>query len=167
MLNAKVIPDGRGDTMWASLFAAYDALVAGDAGPLRRLTVRHHSGADFQERVARTMGDEVAERTWPCSRRSSTRSCAPTPSPAARAVPVGRFMDQIVGMHRDESDALLGYLSRHIEDPNFQVRWHWTAVTSRSGTKRAPTTARSPDHYPRAPRHAAVHGRRHVALLPR
>jgi len=35
----------------------------------------------------------------------------------------GRFMDQIVGMHRDESDALLGYLQRHTEDPNFSVRW--------------------------------------------
>ena len=37
----------------------------------------------------------------------------------------GGFMDQIVGMHRDESDALLGYLGRHIENPNFCVRWRW------------------------------------------
>ena len=38
----------------------------------------------------------------------------------------GRFMDQVVGMHRDESDALIGFLQDHAANPNFCVRWHWT-----------------------------------------
>ena len=62
VLNAKVIPERGGDTMWTSLFAAYDALSPVMQELCCRLTVRHHSGADFHERVSRTMGEEVAER---------------------------------------------------------------------------------------------------------
>ena len=62
VLNAKVIPERGGDTMWSSLFAAYDALSPVMQELCCRLTVRHHSGADFHERVSRTMGEEVADR---------------------------------------------------------------------------------------------------------
>ena len=108
------------------------------------------------------MGEEVAERimtAFPPVEHPLVRT--PSGHRPARPVPVRRFMDQIVGMHRDESDALLGYLSRHIEDPNFCVRWHWTegdvAVWDEASTNhRALLRSLS-----RAPRHATVHRRRH------
>ena len=62
VLNAQVIPKRGGDTMWASLFAAYDALSPVMQDLCCQLTVRHHSGADFHERVSRNMGEDVAER---------------------------------------------------------------------------------------------------------
>ena len=168
VLNAKVIPERGGDTMWSSLFAAYDALSPVMQRLCEQLTVRHHSGADFEERVARTAGAEVAERI--------AREFPPVEHPLVRTHPVtgrralfvsGRFMDQIVGMHRSESDALLGYLTHHIEDPNFCVRWRWTegdvAVWDEASTNHRALS----DHYPRAPRHAPVHRRRRPPLLRR
>src|SRR5215213_1673390 len=62
VLNAKVIPERGGDTMWASMFAAYDALSPVMQDLCCQLAVRHHSGADFHERVSRNMGEEVAQR---------------------------------------------------------------------------------------------------------
>jgi taurine dioxygenase len=162
-LNAKVIPAQGGDTMWASLFAAYEALSPVMQDLCCQLTVRHHSGADFHERVARNAGVEIADRI--------AAEFPPVEHPLVRTHPVtgrralfvsGRFMDQVVGMHRDESDALLGYLMRHVENPNFCVRWRWTegdlAVWDEASTNHRALA----DHYPahRAMRRCTVEGSR-------
>ena len=163
VLNAKVIPARGGDTMWSSLFAAYDALSPVMQRLCEQLTVRHHSGADFHEHVTRTAGAEIADRI--------AREFPPVEHPLVRTHPVtgrrallvsGRFMDQIVGMHRSESDALLGYLGHHIEDPNFCVRWRWTegdvAVWDEASTNHRALS----DHYPahRVMRRCTVDGGR-------
>ena len=163
VLNAKVIPARGGDTMWSSLFAAYDALSPVMQRVCDGLTVRHHSGDDFHERVARTAGAEVADRI--------AAEFPPVEHPLVRTHPVtgrralfvsGRFMDQIVGMHRSESDALLGYLNHHIENPNFCVRWRWTegdvAVWDEASTNHRALS----DHYPahRVMRRCTVDGAR-------
>jgi taurine dioxygenase len=128
-----------------------------------RLTVRHHSGDDFRERVGRTAGAEVADRI--------AAEFPPVVHPLVRSHPVtgrralfvsGRFMDQIVGMHRDESDLLLDYLNRHIENPNFCVRWRWTegdvAVWDEASTNHRALS----DHFPahRVMRRCTVDGTR-------
>jgi taurine dioxygenase len=163
VLNAKVIPAQGGDTMWSSLFAAYDALSPVMQRLCDQLTVRHHAGADFRERVARTVGDETADRI--------VCEFPPVEHPLVRTHPVtgrralwvaGRFMDQVVGMHRDESDALLGFLGRHIENPNFCVRWRWTpgdlAIWDEASTNHRALS----DHYPahRVMRRCTVDGDR-------
>jgi taurine dioxygenase len=163
VLNAKVIPERGGDTMWSSLFAAYDALSPVMQRLCDQLTVRHHAGDDFRERVARTVNDETADRI--------AREFPPVEHPLVRTHPVtgrralwvsGRFMDQIVGMHRTESDALLGYLNHHIEDPNFCVRWRWQpndlAIWDEASTNHRALS----DHYPahRAMRRCTVDGSR-------
>jgi taurine dioxygenase len=162
-LNAQVIPARGGDTLWASLFAAYDALSPVMQELCSQLTVRHHSGADFHERLSRTAGPEIAERV--------AAEFPPVEHPLVRSHPVtgrralfvsGRFMDRIVGMHRDESDALLGFLSRHVENPNFGVRWRWTegdlAVWDEASTNHRALS----DHYPahRVMRRCTVDGAR-------
>jgi taurine dioxygenase len=162
-LNAKVIPERGGDTLWASLFAAYDALSPVMQDLCCQLTVRHHSGADFHERLTRTIGQEMADRI--------ATEFPPVEHPLVRTHPVtgrralfvsGRFMEQVVGMHRDESDALLGFLMRHIENPNFQVRWHWTvgdlAVWDEASTNHRALSDHSPAH--RVMRRCTVDGTR-------
>jgi taurine dioxygenase len=163
VLNARVIPERGGDTMWASLFAAYDALSPVMQHLCGQLTVRHHAGPDFRERVSRTAGEEMAARIL--------AAFPPVEHPLVRTHPVtgrralwvaGGFMDQIVGMHRDESDALLGYLGRHLEDPNFCVRWRWTegdlAIWDEASTNHRALS----DHYPahRVMRRCTVDGGR-------
>jgi taurine dioxygenase len=163
VLNAKVIPERGGDTMWSSLFAAYDALSPVMQGLCDQLTVRHHAGQDFRDRVARTVGEDTADRV--------AREFPPVEHPLVRTHPVtgrralwvsGRFMDQIVGMYRSESDALLGYLNHHIEDPNFCVRWRWqpndVAVWDEASTNHRALS----DHFPahRVMRRCTVDGGR-------
>jgi taurine dioxygenase len=163
VLNAKVIPERGGDTIWSSLFAAYDALSPVMQRLCDQLTVRHHAGQDFHERITRAIGEETADRV--------AREFPPVEHPLVRTHPVtgrralfvsGRFMDQIVGMHRDESDALLGFLNHHIENPNFCVRWRWAegdlAVWDEASTNHRALS----DHFPahRAMRRCTVDGTR-------
>jgi len=162
-LNAKVIPDRGGDTMWASLFAAYDALSPVMQELCSQLTVRHHAGADFRERVSRNAGDEMADRIVAEFQPVEHTLVRTHPVTGRRALFVsGRFMDQIVGMHRDESDALLDYMQRHVENPNFCVRWRWTegdvAVWDEASTNHRALS----DHYPahRVMRRCTVDGKR-------
>jgi taurine dioxygenase len=162
-LNAKVIPERGGDTLWASLFAAYDALSPVMQELCCQLRVRHHAGPDFRERATRAAGPEKAELI--------VAEFPPVEHPLVRTHPVtgrralfvaGGFMDKIVGMHRDESDALLGYLRRHVENPNFCVRWRWTegdvAVWDEASTNHRALS----DHYPahRVMRRCTVDGGR-------
>jgi len=128
-----------------------------------KLTGPHHGGAHFRDRVARTAGDETADRI--------VREFPPVEHPLVRTHPVtgrralwvaGRFMDQVVGMHRDESDALLGFLQRHVENPNFCVRWRWQpddlAIWDEASTNHRALS----DHYPahRVMRRCTVDGSR-------
>lgn len=162
-LNARVIPARGGDTMWASLFAAYDALSPVMQQLCCELTVRHHAGPDFRERATRAAGPEQAEMI--------VANFPPVEHPLVRTHPVtgrralfvaGRFMDQIVGMHREESDVFLAYLQRHVENPNFCVRWRWTegdlAVWDEASTNHRALS----DHYPahRVMRRCTVDGGR-------
>jgi taurine dioxygenase len=163
VLNAKEIPPTGGDTMWSSLFAAYDGLSPVMQGLCDQLTVRHHAGADFHDRIERTVGREIADRV--------DREFPPVEHPLVRSHPVtgrralfvsGRFMDQIVGMHRDESDALLGYLNRHIENPNFCVRWRWQPHDVAMWDEASTNHRALSDHYPqhRVMRRCTVDGTR-------
>ncbi len=163
VLNARLIPPVGGDTMWSSLFAAYDALSPVMQHVCAGLVVRHHAGADFHERIERTVGAEIADRV--------DREFPPVEHPLVRTHPVtgrralwvsGRFMDQIVGMHRDESDALLGYLNHHVENPNFCVRWRWQtydlAVWDEASTNHRALSDHFPQH--RVMRRCTVEGAR-------
>ncbi len=163
VLNARLIPPVGGDTMWSSLFAAYDALSPVMQRVCDGLVVRHHAGQDFHDRIERILGTETADRV--------DREFPPVEHPLVRTHPVtgrralwvsGRFVDQIVGMHRDESDALLGYLNHHIEDPNFCVRWRWrpydVAMWDEASTNHRALSDHFPDH--RIMRRCTVDGTR-------
>ena len=148
ILNARIIPDYGGDTMWASLFGAYDALSPAMQTICNRLTVVHHAGPAFLEAIGRTAGPEVVARIqeeFPPVEHPLVRT---HPVSGRRALFLSGFMDHIVGMHRDESDALLGYLNTLIENPNVQIRWHWRpfdlAVWDEASTNHRALS----DHYP-------------------
>ena len=65
-----------------SLFAAYDALSPTMQRVCDRLTVRHHLGSGYHERLVRVLGTEIRRpRASTVPRPLITRSCAPTRSP--------------------------------------------------------------------------------------
>lgn len=149
VLYGDVIPPSGGDTMWSSLYAAYEQLSPEMASFCEGLSVIHHRGAEFDRITGEIFGPQLIadlEATYPPVVHPLVRTHPMTGQKALFVA--GLFMDQIVGMHRAESDLLLGYLQCLIDDPNNQVRWHWqhgdVAIWDEVSTNHRALS----DHYP-------------------
>ncbi len=117
VLYLHTIPTLGGDTVFANMYAAWDALSDTMRAMLDGLTATHDAVKAFGAIVARDM-------ELPC-----------TSHPIARIHPVtGRkalyvnpgYTTKIDGMAEAESDALLRFLYEHIKDPRFQCRFTWS-----------------------------------------
>ena len=60
----------------------------------------------------------------------------------------GSFMTGIYGMHDEESAAFLTFLNRHIENPNFHVRWSWQPGDLAIWDERCTNHRALSDHFP-------------------
>jgi taurine dioxygenase len=149
LLSARVIPAYGGDTMWASLYRAYDLLSPAMQHLCEGLSVRHWYGLQFENAVARGLGDQI--------RPKLAAAFPPVVHPLVRTHPItgrqalfvaGGFMDEIVDMHPAESDLLLGYLKARVDDPNVQCRWHWRPNDLAIWDERCTNHRALSDHYP-------------------
>ena len=62
----------------------------------------------------------------------------------------GGFMREIVQLAKDESEALLGFLGRHIDQPVFHTRWRWRVGDLAIWDERSTVHRALGDHFPRA-----------------
>jgi taurine dioxygenase len=113
LLRMVKCPPVGGDTMWTSLCAAYDALSA----PLRELcdglTALHD---------ATPHGQPDKMTVHPVVRVH--------PDTGKRALYVNEhFTRRIVELSAPESEALLGFLTRWVQQPRFTVRYRWSEGT--------------------------------------
>lgn len=114
---SEVPPDGGGATLFASMYRAYETLSEPIKRMLSQLTAVH-DGKHVYERPGYR-----ADRQYPRSEHPIVRT---HPVTGRQALFVNRgFTTRIVGLARSESDAILQMLYRHIETPEFQVRFHW------------------------------------------
>lgn len=126
MLFAREVPSVGGDTLFASMFAAYDALSDGMQRLLAGLrAVNSSAKAD----VSRTREDRVAE-----SPSQATRTVYEAAHPVVRTHPEsGRkalyvniaHTARFDGMTEEESAPLLAYLFQHQVRPEFTCRFRW------------------------------------------
>ena len=121
ILRAVQVPAAGGDTMWASMYAAYEALSDAMQRLLSGLSALHDGGG-----FARIAKDE-AQRKDLASRKEAVHPVVRThPVTGQRGLFVNSvFTKQIVGMKQGESQALLRFLYRHIETPDFSCRFRW------------------------------------------
>ena len=113
------VPPAGGDTMFSSMYAAYEALSDRMKNYLDGLTAIHDGAHVFG---AASYGRKE-EAEFPRSEHPIVRT---HPESGRKGLFVNRgFTTRIVGVPRDESDAILDYLYRHMEHPNFQVRFTW------------------------------------------
>jgi len=106
--------DGGGDTLFASMYAAYEALSPSMKRYLDGMTALHDGAGAF----ARTATNDLPITEQPV--------VAKHPVTGRRLLYVNpTFTTHLCGVSRDESDAVLSYLYRHCAHPNFQVRYHW------------------------------------------
>ncbi len=116
------VPPSGGDTLFASMYAAWDALSERMKAYLEGLTAIHDGGPYYRE-VNAIIGRDDGGRAYPRAEH-----------PVVRVHPVsGRkclfvnsmFTTRIVGVPKAESDAVLDFLFRHVQDPELQCRFRW------------------------------------------
>jgi taurine dioxygenase len=116
------IPPVGGDTLFASMYAAYDALSPHMKRYLAPLTATHDSTRNYADRARRT-GHHDPGRVYPSNAHPVIRTHPETGRKAIFVNPI--FTDRIDDVPKDESDAILGYLYAHIARPDFQCRFRW------------------------------------------
>ena len=114
VLRCVEAPEFGGDTMWASMYAAYEALSDKMQRMLSDLVAIHDTARTFFA----SMAPEVASAVHPVVRTH--------PESGRKGLFVNPlFTASIKGMKPAESAALLNFLYRHIETPDFSCRFHW------------------------------------------
>ncbi len=128
ILYARAVPVTGGDTLWASMYAAYDALPSGMKEQLAGLSAVHDMGSFRNEYLARENGIQALNEAM--------AKVGSAVHPMVRNHPVtGRgflfvnqsFTTHVVGMSSHDSHRLLRYLFDHINQPEFQCRLRWQA----------------------------------------
>ncbi len=119
-LYAIKIPAHGGDTLFANLSAAFEALPETMKARLDGLTGRHMYDFDSTSREAASESDDdLSVADHPLVRVH--------PDSGRRSLYLSRLMTRhIVGMERAESDALLEHLFDHAEKPEFVYAHRWT-----------------------------------------
>ena len=164
ILCAQEIPPYGGDTLWANLHTAYEALSPLFQQRIDALSVFHDAGADFWANVEVALG---AER----SREIRSKVAAGAEHPLVRTHPItgrkalfvaGNFMQHIVGMSEAESRVLLDFLMTHASQPRFQCRWRWRPGDLAIWDERCTLHHALSDHFPqvRRMRRCTVDGER-------
>ena len=117
VLYMKVVPESGGDTMFASMYAAYDALSPRMKAYLDGMTAVHDANhiykalfPDVDKQYPRSSHPVI--RTHPVTKR---KSIFVNPS----------YTTHLEGVSKEEGDAILNYLYLHCMNPNFQCRFRW------------------------------------------
>ena len=113
------LPPVGGDTLFASMYAAYEALSEPMKRFLEPLTAMHEGEHVYRGRY----GVDDTGKTFPRAEHPVVRT---HPVSGRKALYVnGGFTTRIVQLKRPESDALLQFLYRHVETPEFHCRFRW------------------------------------------
>jgi len=132
-LYAERVPPYGGDTLFASMERAYDALSDTMKAWLETASAVHSASRAYDPKVtgeAKYRGEAAINYTY------SDAIHAEATHPVVRTHPVsGRkslyvnpmFTQHIVGLEADESDAVLEFLYRHCAKPAFGCRFRWQA----------------------------------------
>lgn len=122
ILRMLVVPPEGGDTLFASMYAAYQALSDRLKAYLEGMTAIHE-GAPYYREVNRIIGRDDRGKSYPVAEHPVVRT---HPESGRKALYVNSmFTTQLVGVPKQESDALLRFLFDHVKDPQFQCRFHW------------------------------------------
>ena len=127
ILRAVELPEYGGDTCWASMYAAYDALSPRLQAMVEELKAEH----DFMKVSYTTFDgydDPAAELRKLRDRYPITRHALVNrhPTTGRKLLYINRnYATHIVGLSERENEVLLPFLFDHVRDPLFQCRFRW------------------------------------------
>lgn len=128
ILAARQLPPVGGDTMWASMTAAYNAL----SKPMQKFLQGLEAVHDFS--FAFTAEGLAGSQAGREKYEKAVAANPPVTHPVIRTHPEtgepGIFVNsvftrRIKGLRREESKALMAFLNNHVQQPEFVVRWRW------------------------------------------
>lgn len=119
ILYLHTVPESGGDTLFANMYAAYDALSDRMKTYLDGLTARH----DGEEQYRGRYNSDDAGKQYPACDHPVVRTHPETGKKCLFVNPI--FTTRINGLPRLESDAVLRMLHQHCSDEDFQVRFRW------------------------------------------
>ena len=121
ILHLHTVPEEGGDTLFASMSAAYEALSAPMKAFLGGLIAIHDGTRNYRSRSRRDGRED--NNDYPRSEHPVIRTHPVTGKKVIFVNPV--FTMRLKDMPREESDAILAFLYRHNARSQFQMRFRW------------------------------------------
>jgi taurine dioxygenase len=122
ILQIHVLPEIGGDTLFANMYSAYDALSAPMQRMLSGLTARHESEHIYRGRYS-DRGVDDRDTVYPAATHPVIRT---HPETGRKAIYVNRtFTRRICELTAEESGAVLDFLFDHCEQIDLQIRFRW------------------------------------------
>lgn len=116
------VPSHGGDTLFSSMYSAYQGLSELMKEFLGGLSAIH-DGAPYYKSVNRKIGRDDDGKEYPKSEHPVIRT---HPITGRKGIFVNEiFTSHIVGLEKKESDVVLNFLFDHVKKPEFQCRFHW------------------------------------------
>ena len=122
ILRVEQVPPSGGDTLFASMYAAWEALSDRMQRLLGELTAVHEGRQYY---IGRYGGENLRDGAYPLAEHPAVRT-HPETGRSALYVNEG-FTTGFKELKRAESDALLAFLVRHCAVPEFHCRLRWQA----------------------------------------
>lgn len=146
ILHLNTVPETGGDTLFASLAAAYEALSPRLRAYLEGLTAFHSGERNYRKRN-RLEGVDDTGRVFPSANHPVVIR---HPISGRRGLYVNRlFTYRINEVPEEESDAILRHLFEHAEKPDFQIRFRWQRNSVAFWDNRAVQHLAIWDYFPR------------------
>ena len=140
ILHLHEVPSQGGDTLWASMYAAFEALSPAMQALLEGLSALHV--ADYTG----VYGDHPPQRAFPQAVHPVVRT---HPVTKRKALFVNSsFTRRIEGLTARESRGLLDFLFEHVKHPAFQCRFRWEAGSVAMWDNRCTQHLAVWDYYP-------------------
>ena len=144
ILHLATAPSVGGDTLFANMYAAYDALSETMKNVLDPLKALHT--ADVHRGRYEALGGGLRREKHPEAVHPVIRT---HPETGRKLIFVNEpFTQGIVGMKKAESDALLKFLHLHCANPQFQCRFRWRKNSIAMWDNRCTQHHATWDYYP-------------------
>ena len=122
ILRMEEVPPAGGDTLFASMYAAYDALSDAMKVFLDPLTAIHDGAHVYRGRYG-SKEEDSRDGKFPSAEHPVVRT---HPVTGKKSLYVNRgFTTRIRGLAPGESRAILDFLFTHMENPHYQCRFRW------------------------------------------
>ena len=152
ILVARSIPELGGDTLWSSLYAAYDRLPEGMKSDLAGLEAIHDLGDfrnTFSDGSTNTPSEDRLNNAVPRFGHQVRQLVDHHPVTGRPFLNFNEaFVTHISGLTTNESNSLRVWLANHMNRPEVQIRWRWQAGDIAMWDNRVTMHYAVADYYP-------------------